>query len=122
MRAKAKLRKSKYQQELQSLRDKMAMDQMKANKIGDISTCTKGKLEIEYRVLYCDKNFPDDFINNRDCKSDEFCYMCCEQEFGNFHLDRRELCYNMCDFKEEKIIKKEKVKDSSASTTPYMWS
>jgi len=128
MRAKAKIRKSKYQQELQSLRNKMAMQQMKANKVGDIKWCRKGKLDRDYREKYCDKNFIDDFINNRECKTDEFCYMCCETEFGNMHIDKREKCYNMCDIKEknnsikkEKAKEKKEIKKKKSLPDPFMW-
>lgn len=28
---------------------------------------------------------------------DDFCYICCENEFGRMHQDKREDCYVMCD-------------------------
>ena len=63
-------------------------------------------------------NFIDDFINNRECKTDEFCYMCCETEFGNMHIDKREKCYNLCDMTDGK--KKTKKKENN-SPGPFMW-
>merc|ERR1712032_568576 len=120
MRAKTKLRKMKYQQELTALRSKMAMQQMKSNKVGKIEYCQKGKIHKTFREKYC--------VNNRDCKTDDFCYMCCENEFGNMHIDKREICYNMCDRNEKKEIKKakkkvekKKKKIKKKSPEPFMW-
>jgi len=28
---------------------------------------------------------------------EDFCYICCENEFGKMHQDKREKCYTMCD-------------------------
>jgi hypothetical protein len=123
MRTKAQIRKAKYQQELTSLRNKMAQEQMKSNKIGNIEYCKKGKFDEVYREKYCNKNYVDDFVNYRECKTNEFCYMCCEFEFGNMHIEKRQLCYDMCDLKENKEIKKsikiEKKKDPTS--LPFMW-
>jgi len=120
MRAKAKLRKSAMQAELQALRAKMAMKMAKSAKSGDMKYCRKGKTDKDYRFKYCDKHYVDDFITNSDCKTDEnFCYMCCESEFGNMHIDKREKCYNMCDIK----VNKKPAKKMKKKTTPgpYMW-
>jgi len=35
---------------------------------------------------------------NLACKEfDAFCYMCCDNEFGEFHTDKRTECFNMCE-------------------------
>jgi len=35
---------------------------------------------------------------NMDCRDPEnFCYVCCENEYGNMYLKMRDTCYNMCD-------------------------
>merc|ERR1719362_533115 len=103
MRAKAQLRKSAMEAELQAMRNKMAMKLAKSAKSGDMKYCKKGKINKNYREKYCDKHYIDDFVTNGDCKKDDsFCYMCCESEFGNMHIDKREKCYNMCDHKETK--------------------
>jgi hypothetical protein len=120
MRAKAALRKSAMLAELTALRAKMADKMAKSAKIGNIKYCSKGKINLEYRQTYCDKNYVDDFITNSDCKTDEnFCYMCCEVEFGNMHIDKREKCYNMCDIRVAKPTTKKKSKNESPG--PYMW-
>jgi hypothetical protein len=98
MRAKTRLRKAALENELNTLRQKMAKDMLQANKNGDIEKCKAGKTDADKREAYCNANYVDDFVRNSDCKSQEnFCYMCCESEFGNMFIDRRESCYNMCD-------------------------
>jgi len=98
MRAKAALKRAAKLRQLAALRAKMAADIEKANKSGDMDKCKLGKTKIDYRHKYCDKIFPDDFVRNGDCKTAKnFCYTCCEHEFGNMHIDKREECYNMCD-------------------------
>lgn len=121
MRAKAALRKSAMMAELQALRAKMAENMAKSSKIGNIKFCRKGRTDISFRGDYCDKNYVDDFITNGDCKSNEnFCYMCCETEFGNMHIDKREKCYGMCDaLGPIKALKK--FKPSKTLNGPYMW-
>jgi hypothetical protein len=115
MRSKSRMRKAALENELNSLRMKMAQDMLQANKNGDIEKCKAGKTNKDKRAVYCNTRFMDDFIRNGDCKSDEnFCYMCCESEFGNMFIDRREACYNMCDLP----AKKEKKKGGDG---PWMW-
>jgi hypothetical protein len=98
MKNKARVRKSQLESELSSVRKQMAGNLLRASKQGDITKCTKGIKDIDFRVEYCDTNFNDDFIQNVDCKRDEdFCNICCETEFGNIHMDKRESCYNMCE-------------------------
>jgi len=117
MRAKARLRKSALEAELNSLRNKMAEEMLKAGKNGDLQKCKRGKIDNDFRDSYCDTIYIDDFVTNGDCKTDEnFCYMCCESEFGNMHIDRRESCYNMCDLKENKIVQ-----ISQQGNGPYVW-
>ncbi len=115
MRSKSRRRKAALENELNSLRMKMAQDMLQANKNGDIEKCKQGKVNADKREVYCNTKYMDDFIRNGDCKQeDNFCYMCCESEFGNMFIDRREACYNMCDLK---VVKKEEKK----ATGPWMW-
>ena len=96
IRKKARLRKAELAQQLQAVRAKMAADMERNNRMGDIKKCEKGKINTDYRYIYCDKVFVDDFVRNGDCKTNEsFCYACCEHEFGNMHIDRREKCYDI---------------------------
>jgi len=117
MRAKARLRKSAMEAELNSLRNKMAEEMLKAGKNGDMKKCKIGKIDKDYRESYCDSVYIDDFVTNTDCKTEEnYCYMCCEAEFGNMFINRREACYNMCDLKESKAAEEKK-----SGNGPYVW-
>jgi len=117
MRAKANLRKSALEAELNALRNKMAQEMLAAHKNGDLRLCRKGNSDLDYREEYCNIHFVDDYTRNGDCKSeDNFCYMCCETEFGNMFIDKREGCYNMCD-----LNKKKKGKKPNNVDGPWLW-
>ena len=111
MRKKSKMDKKKLESEIKTLRNKIAEDLLTIQKNGSIEFCREGKVNLDKRVAYCDKNFVDDFINNGECKKDEeFCYLCCETEFGNSFMNKREACFTMCDLKEE-VKENEKIGD-----------
>jgi len=112
MRRRAKRKRAELEQKLQHIKSKMAGQAMKANKMGKISNCKRGKKNQKERDNYCNANFIEDFIKNSECKvEDQFCYTCCENEFGNMFLRKREECYDMCDENETK--KKNKSKGSN---------
>jgi len=76
----------------------MASELMLANKIGDWKVCKKARTSKKQLVDYCNANFVDDFSKNAECRDPEnFCYICCENEYGNMYLKRRDQCYEMCD-------------------------
>jgi len=76
----------------------MANTLIKANKNGDWKICKKARNDKDQVNEYCNSNFVDNFIKNKECKEPEnFCYVCCENEFGNMFLKKRDLCYAMCD-------------------------
>jgi len=84
--------------QLQKVRAKITSKIMQANKNGDMALCDGGKKNPAKRANYCDTNFIDDYLKNYDCKDGQnFCYMCCENEFGNNYIDKRNECYDMCD-------------------------
>jgi hypothetical protein len=104
MRQRSKRRRAELQQRIQKVRGKMAKDIMLANKKGSSKFCRKGKKNKKERIAYCNANFVEDIVRNTDCKDkDEFCYMCCENEFGDMFIQLREDCYNMCDNKSSKV-------------------
>ena len=117
MRRRAKRKRAELEQQLQTIKAKMAANAIKANKMGKISNCRKGKSSQKERNNYCDANFIDDFIKNSDCKAeDQFCYICCENEFGNMFLRKREKCYDMCD-----ESKKGRTKKGTTKITDGKW-
>jgi len=118
MRAKANLRKAALEAELNALRNKMAQEMLAAHKNGNLDTCRKGKTNVDHREAYCNLHLVDDFMRNADCKTDEnFCYMCCEIEYGNMFIDKREGCYNMCDIK----IPKKATVGPPPGDGPWLW-
>lgn len=100
LRKRAKHRTAALNLRLLKVKTKMANELMAANKNGMIQSCKKGKNDEQSRIAYCNVNFRDDFVKNTDCKEvSGFCYMCCENEFGDMFMKNREHCYNMCDNK-----------------------
>lgn len=98
IRKLAKMKKSQMMGELKKAKMSLASKVMKAMKEGDAEICDKGKLKQADREKYCNVAFPDDYMLNVDCKEEEnFCYTCCENEFGNMHMNKREECYDICD-------------------------
>ena len=51
------------------------------------------------RLKYCEDNFIEDIEKLNDCKksSDDFCYVCCDNEFGKLHEDKKDDCFEICD-------------------------
>jgi len=104
MRARLRRKKAAMEDKINRVRASLAKEMMAANKIGDIMKCKKGKDNAMHRDSYCNAEFNEDYIKNIDCKVKEnFCYTCCENEFGNAFLEKREECYDMCDGKEVQI-------------------
>ncbi len=87
----------KTRQQINDVRLDLTDNVMKAEKKGNMKMC-KANTSEGYRNKYCDKFYKHDFYENRDCKKQkEFCYICCENEFGDMHPDDRELCYSQCE-------------------------
>lgn len=102
IKLKAKTKRQGLSQKLKQIRSKMSKEIMLANKNGSIDTCRRGRKDMDYRENYCNKSFVDDWTRNSDCKSDDYCYICCENEFGAMYVTQRDNCYKMCDYKPKK--------------------
>lgn len=91
-------KKHDAKKQINNIRAKIATTILNEARIGNISLCNPKQLE-EERWNYCDKNMKDDFERLDDCKNNrgDFCYTCCENEFGKIHEDMREDCYLKCD-------------------------
>jgi len=102
MKAKAKAKSTQLAQELNLVRSKMSKDILLANRNGDYKKCQKGMTDTDYRETYCNEAFTDDWYKNGECKSiNEFCYVCCENEFGLNFVTQRDNCYDVCDKKQK---------------------
>jgi len=86
------------EQQINLIRSKMAQNLLLANKNGNMVICKNSSKDQEAINKYCDSNFVTDYKKNIECKDIEnFCPLCCESEFGNMFLNKRDECYNTCD-------------------------
>lgn len=71
----------------------------KAARVGNINNCFTPDDEKEFNAIeYCENNFQTDYQRYNECKNmSSFCYVCCENEFGDLHIMERDRCYNKCD-------------------------
>ena len=100
MRQKQKRKTNGLSQKLQSVRHEMAKQMGQAYKKGDTGRCegighgTENKERKQLRKNYCVANFSEDFVKFQDCnEGDDFCHICCDNEYGEFYIDFRENCY-----------------------------
>lgn len=94
MRKKAKQRIGKLSQKLQGVRLSMANTMTSTYKNGDSSKCITGTTDESVRISYCTANFMDDFEQFSSCKGgDDFCTICCDNEFGDMMMSQRQQCY-----------------------------
>ena len=92
MRKKAKRNGDKLKQQLMSMRMSMAKEMNNSYKDGDQQKCVNAMKDDQSRLNYCTANFSD-YIKFSQCKSnDEFCELCCENEYGEMHMDKRNKC------------------------------
>jgi hypothetical protein len=94
----SKRRQRMIEQQISMIRSTMAKNLLEANKNGDMMLCKRGSTDPIKAKEYCDSNFVDNYTLNQECKeTDRFCPTCCENEFGNLFLNKRDECYKICD-------------------------
>jgi hypothetical protein len=97
MRKKQQRKKSALKSEIMHIRTTIANKLNKLNKNGNGDRC-KNSLTSQERTNYCQQNFADSYVKYDDCMGESsFCYVCCENEFGDFHVAERDKCYANCD-------------------------
>jgi len=104
MKKRAQRAKNKKYQELQTVRYQMATDMNNLYQSGDIEKCKLAISSPLNRETYCGIHFAEDLVRFTTCKTEEedFCYLCCESEFGDLHVDKRHECYEkLCAKKRE---------------------
>jgi hypothetical protein len=90
-------KKSRLQQQISDVRRALTQNMLNAERIGDAKKCINSMLHNKHEQ-YCTANFSTDPITFIDCKNkDSFCFICCENEFGEMHLNEREICTMSCD-------------------------
>lgn len=95
-------RETKSQSE--SIRIKIAAETLESYGKGDASLCYKSEnLTREKMDEYCDLKFNDDIQQNQNCKvfpliqiDKDFCYLCCQKEFGLMRVSERKSCFDSC--------------------------
>lgn len=102
MRKRAERRKKLYQDQIQSLRIQVAGELNKVSKEGNMDFCFKpsNSDEDKKKVLkYCKNSFMDASpVKFNECLAEEsYCFVCCENEYGNMHIKKREVCYDKCE-------------------------
>jgi len=97
LRRQQQRKKMAMQKEMSMLKMEMTAQMLKAEVEGDMTNCGPNKDGV-HREAYCNRIYGDDWAQNKSCRNkDNFCYMCCETEFGDLHMDARDLCYSKCD-------------------------
>lgn len=93
----AKLESQHKRDNVDMIRIKTAVQAVKAAKAGDQENCNKDQPK-EQIEDFCYKAFPGDAESIQDCMDPaEFCFKCCDVEFGSAHLNLRNKCYkNKC--------------------------
>merc|ERR1712167_321189 len=80
------------QNTLAQIKMDMTKDMLKAENEGDATKC-KISSSISYKTEYCNDKFGEDWLANKNCRDEaQFCWVCCEQEFGQMHIDARDAC------------------------------
>lgn len=85
-----------YQQKILEIKKDISESLIKAAKEGDYEVCDP-ELPSTTIVKYCKNNFASVFKQNECVKSDNYCYYCCENEFGELHYDQRAVCKSKCE-------------------------
>jgi hypothetical protein len=92
-----KRKRELIQNKINSLKSDISKNLLKASKNGDSQECNPER-PAEEIVEYCKVNYEYDNNKMNECvMNDNFCYMCCESEFGDLHLESRSVCYTKCD-------------------------
>ena len=114
IRKQAKKRQAAAKQKVQSLKTKISQKVMEANKVGNKDTCINGlgrhstekdpSNGNDARKAYCEANYHEDFNELQFCKNfDNFCYYCCDNEFGLMKPAERDTCHEACDLRRDKL-------------------
>ena len=103
LRRMADRKRKEARKSVSEIRTQMAGLLLHDNNLGNYSLCNPLQPD-SIRNQYCSKNFVDDPDQQKDCthSPEDFCYVCCENEYGRNHMELRERCYQLCnDFFDE---------------------
>jgi hypothetical protein len=71
----------------------------KATRVGNSDRCfVPGTTTQIIAIKYCRLHFSSEPERFTECMDPaNYCYVCCENEFGDLHIIERDKCYNKCD-------------------------
>ena len=91
MRQQAQRNQKSIIAKLKEVKLSIAQDMTAVYKMGDSQKCKERSILVIKD--YCTMNFPDSYLKFDDCKDlDNFCYICCENEFGDLRMENRQKC------------------------------
>jgi hypothetical protein len=99
LRKRNERKKVLLKEQILKLRGKMAENIRSATKKGDDDSCQYENFykENDKIRLYCISKFSNELHKFQFCiKEENFCDICCENEFGDLYLTERELCLRKC--------------------------
>lgn len=84
------------QNKIENLKKDISKNLIRASKKGNFEECDPERDQNQI-LNYCKVNYDNDGFKMAECvKNDNFCYMCCEAEYGELHLELRNNCYTKC--------------------------
>jgi hypothetical protein len=92
MRKKAQRKSQTLKARLLNMKMSMAQEMNDAYKNGDQSRCAQAMKDDQSRQNYCTANFSDVILYSQCRDNEDFCTLCCEHEFGEMHMDKRNSC------------------------------
>ena len=114
MRKKAERNQISIKEKLREVKLSMAQDMTKVYHEGDSRICDI-KLNPNPKE-YCSLNFAENYVKFEECNDEEnFCYMCCENEFGDLKREKREECIN------QKCVPKNQDQNSNQNPNTGQW-
>jgi hypothetical protein len=98
-------RRKQIEGEIRKIRSVIANKLMTENRKGSSEICLKGMESKKNRLEYCKHRIVDSFIQYNECiQETTFGNICCENEFGNMHIEERDKCIAMLDKKLSKTL------------------
>jgi len=123
IRKEAKRSQAAKQAKLKQMKTKLSKKLLQASKTGDKTKCLNGLRSDDLRSSYCNAAYYDDYLDNDYCKNvDNFCYSCCDYEYGLLKPSERDDCYDACDKERDNIDKEnEKKKEGPVKPNQFQW-
>lgn len=100
-------KRNQLKQHIMDVRRVLTQNIISAEKVGDTKNCLNN-LESEANMRkYCSIAYVTDPESEIECKHpDNFCYLCCENEYGEVHKSERDQCIGQCEKEYDRIYDK----------------